>query len=310
MDQQPYTLLIEGIIQIIIAIALFINVMRRGKNRIILALAWFFISVGIFSLGPFLPKVFSVIPGLAAFVAYSSIVCHTSIFFGMARYCGAQFGFLKGSRLMKTVLISGLSIATLMVVFHALSLKSSGVQALFATISSWTMFGFFVISLIFISGIFLLLARQLRHEKGALNYAATTGIGLVLLLAALTIRKALDTMGPNLFVDTLSFISLLLVIIGTWYQTSLSMSPGIVFDSKTKKPLPNALVRVIKFGNGKLLESRRTKTDGRYGLLMELGEYLLNVLAAGYTTYESEKIIIAKPTLVGQDISLELNTIS
>lgn len=308
MDQQPYTLLIEGVIQIIIAIALFINVIRRGKNRVILALAWFFVSVGIFSLGPFLPKVFSVIPGLAAFVAYSSIVCHTSIFFGMAGYCGVQFGFLNGSKLMKTVLFSGLSIATLMVIFHTLSLKSSAVQALFVTISSWTMFGFFVVSLVFLAGIFFLLSRQLRHEKGALNYAATTGIGLILLLAALTIRKALDTMLPNLLVDALSFISLLLVIIGTWYQTSISMSPGIVFDSTTKKPLRNALVRVIRSGDGKLLESRRTKSDGRYGLLMEPGEYVLNVMAPGYAAYESEKIIIDKPTLIGRDVSLLLNS--
>ncbi len=302
--EQPITLLIEGIVQIVIAIVLFISVARRGKNRLMLALAWFFISVGIFSLGPFLPKVFSIIPGLAILVAYSSVVCHTSIFFGMAGYCSAQFGFLKGSRLMKSVLVLGLFIATLMVVFHVLSLIPSPTQGMFATISSTTMFFFFVVSLIFIIGIFLALAKQLRNEKGAVNYAATTGIGLVLLLAALTIRKALDTMAPNLFVDTLSFVSVALVVVGTWYQTSVSMSPGIVYDAATKKPLPNAFARILRSSDNKLLESRRTKADGRYGLLIEPGEYVLNVVAPGYVTYNSEKIKIDRVTLVGRDVSL------
>lgn len=308
MDQ-PYTLLIEGIVQIVIAIALFVNVMRRGKNRIMLALAWFFVSVGIFSLGPFLPKIFAVIPGLGILIAYSSIVCHTSIFFGMAGYCSVQFGFLKGSKFVKMILGLGLTIATIMVALHAMSLTPSSRQLFFATVSSWSMFVFFVISLIFITTVFILLSKQLKNDKGALNYAATTGIGLVLLLAALTIRKALDTMAPNLFVDALSFISLGLVVIGAWYQTSVSMSPGIVFDEATKKPLPNALVRVIRSSDSKLLESRRTKADGRYGLLIEPGEYILNVMAPGHIAYNSEKMVITKPTLVGMDISLKQNTI-
>lgn len=301
---QPYTLLIEGILQLVIAIVLFINVARRGKNRIMLALAWFFVAVGIFSLGPYLPKIFMVIPGLAVLVAYSSIVCHTSIFFGMAGYCSAQFGFLKGAKLMKLVLWLGLVVAALMVVFHILAITRSESQALFAKISSTTMFAFFAISLLFIIGIFFSLVRQLKNEKGASNYAATTGIGLVLLLGALIIRKVLDTMAPNLLADTLSLVSLVLVIVGTWYQTSVSMSPGIVFDAATKKPLLNALARVIRVGDNKLLESRWTKVDGRYGLLIEPGEYVLNVTAPGYTEYNSEKMIINKPTLIGRDISL------
>lgn len=208
---------------------------------------------------------------------------------------------------MKLVLVLGMMIAVFMVVFHILAITPSPAQALYGQISSTAMFAFLAISLLFISGIFLSLARQLKNEKGALNYTATTGLGLVLLLVALTLRKVMDTMLPNLLVDTLSLVSLVLVVVGAWYQTSVSMSPGIVFDAATKKPLANALVRAIRANDNKLLETRRTITNGRYGLLIEPGEYMLNVIAPGYASYTSEKMVIIKPTLVGRDISLTRN---
>ncbi len=304
----PYTLLIEGVLQLVIAVILFITVARRGKNRIMSALAWFFVAIGIFSLGPFLPDVFKVIPGLAILVAYSSVVCHTSVFFGMAGYCSAQFGFLKGSKLMKGVLAVGLLIATAMVVFHVLSLDTTNVsaatRATFKVVSSTSMFFFFIASLVFLTAIFLMLAWQVRREKAALNYAATTGIGLVLLLAALTIRKALDTMAPNLLVDALSFVSLVLVVVGATFQTSVSMSPGIVYDIKTKKPVAKATVRIVRVKDNKPLESRNTKEDGRFGLLIEPGQYYLSVTAPGYAEYKGAQISVEKPTLLGSDVSL------
>ena len=93
----------------------------------------------------------------------------------------------------------------------------------FKVVSSTSMFFFFIASLVFLTAIFLMLAWQVRREKAALNYAATTVLAW-LVARRFTIRKALDTMAPNLLVDALSFVSLVLVVVGATFQTSVSMS--------------------------------------------------------------------------------------
>lgn len=304
-----YTLFLEGIVQVVIGIVLLITVFRRGKNRMLTALAWFFIAVGIFSLGPFLPAGMKLIPGVSLLIAYSSIVCHTSLFFGVAGYCGVQFGLLKGSNTLRWTMAAGFTVAFALTILHVLALPSVNIdptlKALIGKWAEWAMFGLFATSLILVSAIFFSLAWQMRQEKGALNYAATTGIGLVMLLAALTIRKALDTMMPNLVVDFLTFFSLILVVVGTTYQASASMSPGIVYDAKSKKPLAHALVRVIRSSDNKLMESRITGADGRYGLLIEPGNYKVNITAPGFSGYNSNEMRFTRPSLIGMDVALQ-----
>lgn len=305
---EAYTLFIEGVIQIVVGLILLITVARRGKNRMLTAMAWFFIAVGIFSLGPFFPASMKLIPGISALIAYSSVVCHTSVFFGVAGYCGVQFGLLKGARVLKWTMFTGFAVAFILSTLHILSLPSVNIDPVLKTsigkIAEWAMFGMFAISLILVSAIFFSLAWQMRRDKGALNYASTTGLGLVALLAALTIRKALDTLLPNLFIDLLTFLSLGLVVVGTIFQISVSMSPGIVYDSKSKKPVVRALVRLIRTADNKLVESRITGSDGRYGLLVEAGKYKLSVVAAGFAEHTGSEFEINKPTLVGMDVQL------
>lgn len=311
-------LLIEGIIQILVGIIIFIMIWRRGKNRLLFALGWFFIAVGIFSTGPYLPRYMMLIPGLASLVAYSSVICHTSIFFGVAGYCSYQMGVLKGNKVIKAAFTIGLLSAFGLVFVHILSLDAVSTAQSYKDIlklySEWLMYFFFGVSLSLIAFIFLSLAWQLRKEKGAVNYVTTTGIGLGLMLIALVIRKALDLMMPPvnyLVVDILTLVSLGLVIVGAIFQTSLSMSPGFVFDSKTKKAIPLALLKVLRVGKDKVIESRITREDGHYGLLLEPGEYTISVSAKNYrfpttgTGYKGEKISISKPTVLALDIPLD-----
>lgn len=311
-------LLVEGIVQILVAIIIFITIIRRGKNRLLYALGWFFVAVGIFSLGPYLPRFMKLIPGLSLLIAYSSIVCHTAIFFGVAGYCSFQLGVLKGNKIVKTAFVVGFLAAFALIFIHILSLDAVNISAsskvVFKQMSEWLMYIFFIISLAFITFIFLSLAWQLRKEKGAMNYITTTGIGLGLMLIALIIRKALDLMMPPLnylFVDILSFVSLGLVVAGAMFQTSFSMSPGFIYDSKTKKPVPLATVRIFRAEDNKLVESRITRKDGHYGLLIEPGEYKIDVNAKNFRfpsiagAYKGESFKIHRPTILGLDIALD-----
>lgn len=311
-------LFIEGIIQILVGIVIFITILRKGKNRLLFALGWFFVAVGLFSLGPYLPRYMMLVPGLAGLIAYSSIVCHTSIFFGVAGYCSYQMGVLKGHKIVKLAFVIGLTAAFVLIFIHILSLDAVSTARSYKEIlqyySEWLMYFFFGISLTLITFIFISLAWQLRKEKGAVNYVTSTGIGLGLMLIALVMRKALDLMMPPanyLLVDILSFVALGLVIAGAIFQTSLSMSPGFVFDSKTKKPIPLALVRILRASDNKLLESRTTREDGHYGSLLEPGEYKIISSAKNYrfptlsSGYKGEIIHITKPTVLALDIPLD-----
>jgi len=89
------------------------------------------------------------------------------------------------------------------------------------------------------------------------------------------------------------------------------MSPGFIYDSQTKHPVALALIRIFRSSDNKLLESRITKNDGHYGLLLEPGEYKIDVSAKGYVfpsksgTYRGESFRIHKPTVLALDIALD-----
>lgn len=315
---QAYTLLLEGSIQIITAIVLFITVKRRGKNRLLTTLAWLFLSVGIFSLGPFIPVVVSAIPVIAGFAAFSSLLCHTSIFFGLSGYCSAQIGLLKGKNAGRAAFALGLIVAAFLLVVHILSLQpvtSHYINAenvkMFESLAETTMFFFFTAAIIYVVVIFFSLSWYLRKQKSAAGYSSITGAGLTLMLISLLIRKVLDTIAPNIGIDALTFVSMGLVVAGAIIQATHSMSPGTVYDAVTKKPINMAIVRMIRLEDQKLLESRVTGEKGRYGIVAEPGKYTLDVTATGYsfptkgqTGYTGEILEFTSPTLLGVDIPL------
>lgn len=57
---------------------------------------------------------------------------------------------------------------------------------------------------------------------------------------------------------------------------------GVVFDSTTGKPIKGAIVRVFSKEFNKLRESQITDDQGRFGFLVDVGEYYVTVSRPGY----------------------------
>ncbi len=67
---------------------------------------------------------------------------------------------------------------------------------------------------------------------------------------------------------------------------------GVVYNSKTKLPLPQTIVRLFNVTTNKLMETRVTDRNGRYGFLAEPGKYVIRATKATFnfpTTAIKEK---------------------
>ncbi len=65
---------------------------------------------------------------------------------------------------------------------------------------------------------------------------------------------------------------------------------GIVYDEKTKKPVPYAVARIVESKYNKVLESRVTDSKGRYNFLVGNNKYFVSVEKPGYETKKSDEI--------------------
>ena len=126
------------------------------------------------------------------------------------------------------------------------------------------------------------LAISFKNLPAAFKYASLTGAGIGLMIMSLLLRKALDTLAPNVIVDSLSFLSLGILVIGALWQTSATMLPGLVYNAITHKPIGLAVVRIVRICDNKILESRVTNEHGRYGMIVAPGSYKVIVDAKNY----------------------------
>ncbi|MFA7244302.1 MAG: hypothetical protein WC080_03395 [Patescibacteria group bacterium] len=58
---------------------------------------------------------------------------------------------------------------------------------------------------------------------------------------------------------------------------------GIVYESETKKPVDLALVRLHDASDERIIETRATDKDGRFGFIVTEGEYKITVTKEGYS---------------------------
>lgn len=88
---------------------------------------------------------------------------------------------------------------------------------------------------------------------------------------------------------------------------------GVVFDDKTKKPLPLAVVRLFSMPDKKLRETKITDNLGRYSFITKPGQYVLDVARQSYqfptkgeAGYKGELIKIGiSGGIIVEDIPLE-----
>jgi hypothetical protein len=65
---------------------------------------------------------------------------------------------------------------------------------------------------------------------------------------------------------------------------------GIIYDEKTKKPIPFAVARIIETEYNKVLESRVTDARGRYNFLVGNNKYVVTVEKPGYEPRKTQEI--------------------
>ena len=75
---------------------------------------------------------------------------------------------------------------------------------------------------------------------------------------------------------------------------------GTVFDSVTKKPIDLVLVRLLTGSNKKVMETKVTDRDGRFGFIVPAGKYYIFVSKEGYS-FPSDK---SKNGYKGEEIDI------
>jgi len=86
---------------------------------------------------------------------------------------------------------------------------------------------------------------------------------------------------------------------------------GVVVDSQSKKPIDLALVRLHNAQNDKVLETKATDLEGRFGFILIVGEYYISVSKEGYVfptkikskAYKGEKFKVKS----NEEGAIELN---
>lgn len=129
-------------------------------------------------------------------------------------------------------------------------------------------------------------------EAVGLPTASSVAVAVPLLLSLLTLFPIL--LSPQLFLLLLS------TIFGTRKQVI-----GIVYDAKTKKPLPLTLIKLMAPDSNAILDQKMTDMGGRYGFVLSEGQYRLEVENGNYKTFTKTFAIRQNESLFAEDIQLD-----
>ncbi len=132
-------------------------------------------------------------------------------------------------------------------------------------------------------------------------------------------RKTLALSGPVLgfvtLVVTPSVLMLLLFLLHLsvyFLFKRLAVAPepksrGVIYDEATRKPVEQAVVRILSLPYNKVLESRITDARGEYSFYVGNGQYYITVVKPGYVKTETSPLdftAISKPTFIASDLPL------
>lgn len=79
---------------------------------------------------------------------------------------------------------------------------------------------------------------------------------------------------------------------------------GIVYDSTTDKPIPFAIVRAYLDGTSSVIEQRITDEEGRYGLLLPVGKYRVEVKHAQFQEARFNIEVKEENAVIPNDVAL------
>lgn len=128
-------------------------------------------------------------------------------------------------------------------------------------------------------------ARQLVWEEIGRRFqdVMSASSAVFTLVAALLYRQ------PYLY-GLLAIQTALLFLFRRLARPPRPKSWGIVYDKRTKKPIPFAVARVVETRYSKVLESRVTDGAGRYNFLVGNEKYVVTVEKPGYMTMKTDEI--------------------
>ena len=137
-------------------------------------------------------------------------------------------------------------------------------------------------------------------------YLRKVQIGVAFL--AVPVAMLSFAISPNLFTGGLLgfHLTLFLLFRRLGYQKP-PKSWGIVYDTKTSKPLPRAVTRIYDKTYNKLLETRVTDSKGRYAFLVDNNIYYVTAERTGYAPIKTREINLAekkRDAFIDQDIPL------
>lgn len=113
---------------------------------------------------------------------------------------------------------------------------------------------------------------------------------------------------PSLLVGLLFLAQILVYMI--FRRLAAAKHPkswGIVYEERSSKPIPHAVVRIFAMPYHKLLETQVTDRHGRYSFRVGNNIYYLTVTKDGYLKTETDPLdlsVIAEPTVIASDLPL------
>jgi hypothetical protein len=81
---------------------------------------------------------------------------------------------------------------------------------------------------------------------------------------------------------------------------------GIIYDARTKKPIPFAIARIVETQYSKVLESRVTDSKGRYNFLVGNNKYVVTVEKPGYDAIKTGEIDLTRVGKEGGVVSRDI----
>lgn len=129
---------------------------------------------------------------------------------------------------------------------------------------------------------------------------------------SLSILSVLLTLIAALFYR-LTYLYVLLVVQISVYlvfrrlaRPGRSKNWGIIYDARTKKPVPFAVARIVETQYNKVLESRVTDSKGRYNFLVGNNKYVVTVEKPGYEDAKTDEIDLTQVGKEGGVVSKDI----